>query len=47
MIAPSMTNPLTRTALQVSDRLAIGDPFMQAIVEQGMVLYESADTRAD
>jgi uncharacterized protein len=38
---------LTRTAVQVSDRLAIGDPFMQAIVEQGTVLYESADTRVD
>jgi hypothetical protein len=38
---------LTRTAVQVSDRLAMGDPFMQAIVEQGTVLYESADTRVD
>jgi uncharacterized protein len=38
---------LTRTSSQVSDRLAIGDPFIQAIVEQGRVLYESADARVD
>jgi uncharacterized protein len=38
---------LTRTSSQVNDRLAIGDPFIQAIVEQGRILYESANARVD
>ncbi len=36
---------LTRTPKQVNTRLAIGDPFMKAIIEQGNVLYESAYAR--
>jgi uncharacterized protein len=36
---------LVRTPQQVAARLAIGDPFMREIVEQGKVLYESAYAR--
>jgi uncharacterized protein len=33
---------LTRTPQQVQTRLAIGDPFMQSIIQEGKVLYEAA-----
>ncbi len=36
---------LTRTPQQVQTRLAIGDPFMQSIIQAGKVLYESAHAR--
>jgi uncharacterized protein len=36
---------LVRTPQQVQARLAIGDPFMREIIEQGKVLYESTNAR--
>jgi uncharacterized protein len=35
---------LTRTPQQVQTRLAIGDPFMQSIIQEDKVLYETAAT---
>ena len=33
---------LVRSPEQVRERLTLGDPFMQEVIEQGKVLYESA-----
>jgi len=35
---------LVRTPRQVAERLRMGDPFMQAILEQGRALYEADHT---
>lgn len=38
---------LVRTPETVRDRLAMGDPFMQQILEEGKVLYETDYKRVD
>jgi predicted nucleotidyltransferase len=35
---------LVRRPEQITERLALGDFFMQEVIEKGKVLYESADT---
>ena len=38
---------LVRTPEMVRDRLAMGDPFMQQILEEGKILYETDNSRMD
>jgi uncharacterized protein len=38
---------LVRTAEQLEERLVLGDFFLQEVLAQGRVLYESIDSRVD
>lgn len=38
---PLAVDLLVRTPSQVEERIGMGDPFMQEIVEQGKILYET------
>ncbi|MDX2045029.1 MAG: nucleotidyltransferase domain-containing protein [Acidobacteriota bacterium] len=44
---PLAVDLLVRTPEQVQERIGMGDPFMQEIVEQGEVLYEADHDRMD
>lgn len=39
---PLAVDLLVRTPSQIEERIGMGDPFMQEIIEQGKVLYEAA-----
>jgi predicted nucleotidyltransferase len=38
---------IVRTPAQVSERISLGDPFFQEILEKGIVLYEATDGGMD
>jgi predicted nucleotidyltransferase len=40
---PFPVDLLVRTPEKVQERLALGDPFIRSILEEGKVLYEAAD----
>ena len=40
---PFAVDLLARTPEKVRERLALGDPFIRSIVEEGKVLYEAVD----
>ena len=40
---PFPVDLLVRTPEKVRERLALGDPFIRSILEEGKVLYEAAD----
>lgn len=44
---PMAVDLLIRTPEQIEERIGMGDPFMQEIVEQGTVLYEADHNRMD
>jgi uncharacterized protein len=40
---PFPTDLLVRTPQQIEERLSLGDPFVEEILSEGLVLYEAAD----